>query len=223
MDLLGFDARTRANNYTIMNWNLTLALLVFSGASLQAQDEEKKPRDIAPPEPEVPTVSEGKAKLTGTWILDNTSFAKAIITSLGKSGPSGTNFEFTGIKGDYVATINTETMKVLVDWHQWEMLGVAHTTRAGDFPVVVNLNGQQQYTIASIGEGETPGDRKMVISLTKDAARAKVSFKGIVTQTKMDIPQLGSGQWTVLENKFYLQSEGQVWNFTRKEHSIPKP
>jgi hypothetical protein len=57
----------------------------------------------------------------------------------------------------------------------------------------------------------------MSVVLLKDGARAKVTFRGVESSTKMDIPTLSNGQWTVHEDKFTLVSEGQTWNFTRKK------
>lgn len=190
-------------------------LLLVASMPLCADEQATDPKN---PVGEESTHSEPKEKLNGEWILDNTSFAQAIIAGLKASaGNSGTSFSLDDIKGDYMATINTETGKVLVDWKNWEMHGTAKTQRAGTFPVVVNLNGQQEYRIASINESDKPSKRTMNIVLVKDGARAKVSFRGMVTKTKMDLPTLGTGSWAVHDDVFTLASEGHTWKFTRRK------
>lgn len=192
-----------------------LSLLLVAATAAIGDEAQSDPKD---PRPEESTHSEPKEKLNGQWILDNTSFAQAIIAGLKQSaGNSGTKFTLDTIKGDYVATINTETSKILVDWYNWEMHGTAETKRSGTFKVVVNINGQQQYAIRSIDESDKPSARTMAVALLKDGARAKVSFRGMETATKMEIPSLSSGSWTVHDDVFTLASEGQTWKFDRKK------
>lgn len=194
---------------------LASALALLSPLPVLADEQGDDSRN---PVGEESTHSEPSAKLNGQWILDNTSFAKAIISGLQASaGSSGTTFSLQDIKGVYLATINTETDKILVDWYNWEMHGIAKTKRSGTFPVVVNINGQQQYKVHGIEESDKPSQRTMKVVLLKDGSRAKVSFKGMVTQTKMDIPILSSGSWTVVDDKLTLKSEGHTWTFTSKK------
>jgi len=184
--------------------------------------DPSSPKKRPVPKPKIPASSEGMTKLAGKWVADSDSFGKIISSSLQKSAGATTKFGLDGIKGNYVATIDPDAKKIVVEWLEWSMQGTAINKAAGELKMTTGVSGRQVYGIKSITDGEKPANRRILIEMEKDSAIAKTTFRGIPIKSQVQLPKLGSGQWSIADDRFYLLSDGKVLEFTRSQGDGPK-
>lgn len=179
--------------------------------------EAKETKPTPPPKPALPETSEAKGKLNGGWLLQGSSLGKSLATSLQKSAGTEIKFNLGELTGDYVATVDLKEKKIVIEWHKWKMESTARSERAGEFKMTVKVSGRQEYQIKSITDGKTPDARKLDLQLMNDFTTSKTTFRGIEIKSKVQLPELQSGHWSIHEGHLYLEAKGEPWKFDRKE------
>ena len=169
------------------------------------------------PELVLPAGSAPKEKLAGTWILQDESLGRSLTAQFQKAAGKGATFKLSKMSGDYMVEINPELNRITVLWKDWKMESV--TTR-GDLAVTltVAVKGTQDYEIVELADSKKRETRKIQMKLIKDETTSESFFQGSRMRTKVDLPGLESGHWSIHDGLLYLQGSQQeeAWKFDRK-------
>ncbi|MBL48467.1 MAG: hypothetical protein CMP28_05895 [Roseibacillus sp.] len=164
----------------------------------------------------VPSESAPDKELPGTWILESESLGRSLTEQFQKAAGRGMAFTLDKLTGDYLAEINSDKSKIIVHWKDWKMESVA---KRDDFKVAlaVSVTGKQEYTIVKLTSGKAPESRKILLELSKDETKSQSFFQGARIRSKVDLPALASGHWSINEGILHLQGIKQKvpWKFKR--------
>ena len=181
----------------------------------RAQREAQQPEE---PALILPSNSSPKKDLSGNWILQGESLKETLVRQFQKTVGKDASFKLGKITGKYTVSVSPDLTKLTAAWEEWKM---DSTTTRGERSVTlsVSVDGTQEYEILQIVDGKNPKMRKIEIKLIEDKTASKSFFEGIKMRTKVDLPALSSGHWSLHEETFYLQGSGQetAWKF------IPHP
>ena len=171
----------------------------------------------------VPAESSSDDKLPGTWILQSESLGRSLTEQFQKAAGRGMNFTLGKLSGDYLAEINPDKSKITIHWKERKMESVA---KRDEFKatLAVSVTGKQEYKVVKLTSGENPGSRKILLELTQDDTKSQSFFQGTKIRSKVDLPGLTSGHWSISEGVLHLQGTKQEvpWQFTRKPEDAPE-
>jgi hypothetical protein len=145
-----------------------------------------------------------------------------------KATGKNTTFHLGTLSGDYLATVNLKESKLTVEWRKWQMEGMAKRTPkkeenaeqqpAREFKMTVTVTGNQEFNIKMVTDGEKPEARKLELEMLSDKTTSKTTFSGIQTKSRVKLPELQGGQWSLHEGTLYLLGNGSdPWKFDRVE------
>ena len=191
----------------------------------QVAEARKKARDRAraqreaqlPEEPALvlPARSSAKKDLAGSWVLQSGSLKAALVRQFQETVGKGATFKVGEITGNYTISISPSLTRIVAVWKEWKM---DSTTIRGERSVSlsVSVDGTQEYEILQISDGKNPKMRTIEIKLLEDKTTSESFFEGNKMRTKVGLPTLSSGNWSLHEGAFHLQGSGQetAWKFT---------
>ncbi len=190
--------------------------------------KEVLPKPQAPPKSSLPEESESKDQLAGRWLLQSSSLGSSISQSMQKATGKNTTFHLGTLSGDYLATVNLKESKLTVEWRKWQMEGVAKRTPkkkedaeqqpAREFKMTVTVTGRQEFNITMVTDGEKPEARNLELEMLSDKTTSKTTFSGIQIKSRVKLPELQGGQWSLHEGTLYLLGNGSdPWKFDHVE------
>lgn len=178
----------------------------------RARQEDKKPEG---PALVVPSHSSPKRELSGKWALKEESLKEALIWHFQKTVGEGATFKLGKVKGNYIISISPDLTRLSVVWEKWKMDSI--TTRGeSSVTLSVSVEGSQEYEILQITDGNSPKARQFVIKLLEDKTTSASFFQGTKMRTKVDLPSLSTGHWSLHEGIFHLQGSDwkTAWKFS---------
>ena len=190
----------------------------IAGARKNARDRARARREAQQPEEPalvLPAHSSGKKDLPGRWVFQSDSLKTALVRQFQETVGKDATFKVGKITGNYTISINSDLTRIAAEWKEWKM---DSTTIRGERSVSlsVSIDGIQEYEIIQIIDGKNPKMRKIEIKLLEDKTISESFFEGNKMRTKVELPTLSSGNWSLHEGTFHLQGSGQetAWKFT---------
>ena len=184
----------------------------------RARDRARAQREAQLPEEPalvLPDRSSAKKDLPGSWVLQSGSLKAALVRQFQETVGKGATFKVGEITGNYTISISPSLTRIVAVWKEWKM---DSTTIRGERSVSlsVSVDGTQEYEILQISDGKNPKMRTIEIKLLEDKTTSESFFEGNKMRTKVGLPTLSSGNWSLHEGTFYLQGSGQetAWKFT---------
>jgi hypothetical protein len=178
----------------------------------RARLEDKKPEG---PAFVIPFNSSSKKELSGDWVLKGESLEKALMGQFQKTVGKGATFKLRKIQGNYIVSMSSDLTRLAVVWEKWKM---DSTSTRGESSVTlsVSVEGLQEYEILQITDGKSPKTRKFVINLLEDKTNSASFFQGTKMRTKVALPSLSSGHWSLQDGIFHLQGSDKetAWEFS---------
>ena len=176
-----------------------------------------KRKDEQPKRPEIvlPASSSSRKELSGSWLLQDESMRETLEGHFQEAAGKGATFKLGEIKGNYVASVNSDLSRITVMWEDWKMHS---TTTRGENAVTlsVSVKGTQDYEIRQITDGKRPENRTIRMKLIEDKTSSESFFEGAKIRSKVKLPLLPSGYWSLHDGILYLQGSDQktAWQFT---------
>lgn len=189
-------------------------------AKQKAKEEAAAKKEASKPKPQklaLPVESAPREELSGKWLLQTSSLGKSITEQMQKSAGKQAKFELGKISGDYLAEVNLKENKITVHWNDWKMESVA-TREDGEIKMSVKVSGHQVYNIVNLTHGEKPQDRKIELKILNDYTTPETLFQGIKIKSRVRLPTLHSGHWSLHEGQLHLQGtfQKEPWKFAPK-------